>query len=397
MRRLLFACGVCLLFVAPTQADKPRPLDALAKVLADNDDVDVQKDVLRGMGEALAGRRNVTAPKGWSAVHKKLSASKDAEVRERVLALSVLFGDPQAMAALRKTAEDTKADAAARSRALQALVEKRAEGTPALLKKLLDDPKVVRPALRGLAAFAETDTPKLILERYGKLDAGAKSDALATLASRPAYALAMLDAVEKKRVSRTDVSAALARQVASLNDKKVSARLEAVWGSVRPASKDKEALLAKYRKLVSAKDLKKADRSAGRVLFEKTCANCHTLFGAGAKIGPELTGSQRANPEYVLRKVLDPHAEVPRDFQVTRLVLNSGRVIAGLIKMESDKVLVVQTPTEELRVPKSDVDTRERQRESLMPDNLLTPLKDQEVRELLAYLGGDGQVPLPKK
>jgi hypothetical protein len=324
------------LFVAPTEADKPRPLDALAKVLADNDDVDVQKDVLRGMGEALAGRRNVTAPKDWSAVHKKLSASKDAEVRERVLALSVLFGDPQAMAALRKTAEDTKADAGARSRALQALVEKRAEGTPALLKKMLDDPKVVRPALRGLAAFAETDTPKLILERYAKLDAGAKSDALATLASRPAYALAMLDAVEKKKVSRTDVSAALARQVASLNDKKVSARLEAVWGSVRPASKDKVALLAKYRKVVSANDLKKADRSAGRALFEKTCANCHTLFGAGAKIGPELTGSQRANPEYVLRKVLDPHAEVPRDFQVTRLVLNSGRVIAGLIKMESD-------------------------------------------------------------
>src|SRR4051794_13607076 len=397
MRRLLFACGVCLLFLAPTQADKPRPLDALAKVLADNDDVDVQKDVLRGMGEALAGRRNVTAPKGWSAVHKKLSASKDAEVRERVLALSVLFGDPQAMAALRKTAEDTRADAGARSRALQALVEKRAEGTPALLKKLLDDPKVVRPALRGLAAFAEADTPKLILERYGKLDAAAKADALATLASRPTYALAMLDAVEKKRVSRTDVSAALARQVASLNDKKVSARLEAVWGSVRPASKDKEALLAKYRKIVSAKDLKKADRSAGRALFEKTCANCHALFGAGGKIAPELTGSQRANPEYVLRKVLDPHAEVPLDFQVTRLVLNSGRVITGLIKMESDKVLVVQTLTEELRVPKSDVDTRERQRESLMPDNLLTPLKDQEVRELLAYLGGDAQVPLPKK
>jgi hypothetical protein len=180
MRRLLFACGVCLLFVAPTQADKPRPLDALARLLADSDDVDVQKDVLRGMGEALAGRRNVTAPKDWSAVHKKLSASKDAEVRERVLALSVLFGDPQAMTALRKTVEDVKADAGARSRALQTLVEKRAEGTAALLKKMLDDPKVVRPALRGLAAYAETDTPKLILERYGKLDAGATEDALAT-------------------------------------------------------------------------------------------------------------------------------------------------------------------------------------------------------------------------
>src|SRR5262249_60295083 len=129
------------------------------------------------------------------------------------------------------------------------------------------------------------------------------------------------------------------------NDKKVDGRLEAVWGSVRPAKKDREALLAKYRKIANDKDLKKADRSAGRVLFEKTCANCHALFGSGGKIAPELTGSQRANPEYVLRKVLDPNAEVPRDYQVTRIVLNSGRVITGLIKMESDKVLVVQTPT----------------------------------------------------
>jgi hypothetical protein len=31
-----------------------------------------------------------------------------------------------------------------------------------------------------------------------------------------------------------------------------------------------------------------------------------------------------------------------------------------------------------------------------MPEGLLTPLKDQEVRDLLAYLAGDGQVPLPK-
>jgi putative heme-binding domain-containing protein len=301
------------------------------------------------------------------------------------------------MAALKKTVEDAKADAGVRARALQTLVEKRAEGTPALLRKMLDDAKLVRPALRGLAAFAEKDTPKLILGRYAKLDAEAKADALATLASRPSYALAMLDAVEKKEVPRADVSAALARQIASLGDKKVSERLEAVWGSVRPAQKDKEALVAKYVKIASAKELKKADRSAGRALFEKTCASCHTLFGAGGKIAPELTGGQRKNPEYVLRKVIDPHAEVPRDYQVTKLVLTSGRTVRGLIKMESEKVLLVQTPTEEVRVQKSDVDVREKSRESLMPDGLLAPLNDRQVRELLAYLAGDDQPPLPKK
>ncbi len=386
-----------LLVTATGSADRSRPLDALVRVLAGSDDAAVQKDLLRGMSDALAGRRNLKAPAGWSALHRKLSASPDAEVRERAQALSVQFGDPQALAVLRKLVENPRADAGARQRALQTLVEHRAEGVPSLLRKALDDPKLLRPALRGLAAFDEPGTAAVVLRRYGKLDAAAKADALGTLASRPAYALALLDAIEKKQVPRADVSPFLARQLAALKDRRVHARLEAVWGSVRPASKEKALLLARYRQLAAKAVLKKANRSRGRAVFAKTCASCHTLFGEGAKIAPDLTGSQRANPEYVLHKVLDPHAEVPRDFQVTRLVLSSGRVLTGLVKQEFDKVLVVQTPTEEVRVQKSDIDTRERQKESLMPEGLLAPLKDAEVRDLLAYLAGAGQVPLPKK
>src|SRR5262249_15445631 len=58
---------VTLLATAPGPAAKPRPLDALVRVLADSDDPAVQKDILRGMGDALAGRRNLKAPAGWSA------------------------------------------------------------------------------------------------------------------------------------------------------------------------------------------------------------------------------------------------------------------------------------------------------------------------------------------
>jgi putative heme-binding domain-containing protein len=383
------------LLVAGAGAAKPRPLDALVRVLAQSNDVAVQKDILRGMGDALAGRRSVAAPVGWSAVHRKLSASPDAEVRERVLALSVLFGDPQALALLRKTVEDVKADSSARARALQTLVDKRAEGMAALLAKLLDDPPLARPALRGLAACGDERTPGLILKRYGKFDVAAKADAVGTLSSRPAYALALLDAVEKKQVPRGDLSAFTARQLAGLNDQKVTARLEAVWGSIRPASKDREKLLARYRKVATKDALKKANRSRGRALFEKTCATCHMLFGQGSKIAPDLTGSQRRNPEYILLKVVDPHAVVPHDYQTTRFVLSTGRIITGLVKQEFDKVLVVQTPTDEVRIQKSDIDRRDRQKESLMPEGLLAPLKDGEVRDLLAYLAGEGQVVLP--
>src|SRR5438067_10826748 len=82
---------------APNQG---RALAPLMRVLASSDDVAVQRDVLRGMCEALQGRRNVAAPQGWAAAFRKLASSPNREVREKALVLGLLFGDPQALAAL---------------------------------------------------------------------------------------------------------------------------------------------------------------------------------------------------------------------------------------------------------------------------------------------------------
>jgi hypothetical protein len=57
---------------------------------------------------------------------------------------------------------------------------------------------------------------------------------------------------------------------------------------------------------------------------------------------------------------------------------------------------VVQTPTEQVRVLKSDIEKRETKPISLMPEGILATLNDKQVRDLLAYLAGKGQVALPK-
>lgn len=386
-----------LLALLLVSADAPRPLDALTRVLATSADEAVQLDVLTGMAEALAGRKSIRAPAGWDAVHRRLSVARSAEVRRRVMQLSLLFGDPGALKELRRTAGDTKAPREDRAFALTALLDRADPETLPLVQRLIDDPDLGRAALRGLARFDEKATPSLVLDRYAKLDRDAKEDAVGTLASRPAWALALLDAIEKKRLPAADVSAYWARQMAALKDRQVSARLEAVWGTIRPAAKDRDALLKKYLKVAAPDRLAKANRSHGRALYAKTCASCHALFGEGGKIAPELTGSQRRNPEYILTKVLDPNATVPRDFQVTLIRTKRGRSITGVIKSDDGKVLVVQTPTEELRVAASDVADREPQRTSLMPENQLKGWPDADVRDLLAYLAGEEQVPLPKK
>jgi putative heme-binding domain-containing protein len=396
MRWLCFLLAL-LPLVAAAAAEKKNPLEALVVLLANTEDPAIQRDILRGISDAVVGRREMKAPKGWSAIHERLSKSSDEEIRERSMTLSVLFGDPGALKSLRTVLNDAKADAAARNRALAVLLDKRGDEMPALLRSLLDDPAVRSGAIRGLARFDDPMTPKELLERYAKWSADEKAEAIATLVSRSKYALAMLDAMEKKEIARGDLSSFQARQVAALKDAKVSERLNSVWGTLRPASKDKEKLLAKYRPLTTPQQRKNANLSLGRATFTKLCAQCHLLYGEGAKIGPDLTGSQRTNPEYILTKVLDPNAVVPADYQVSRIVTGAGRVVTGVVKQENEKQIVVQTPTEELRINKSDIEERSKLTLSLMPEGQLDPLSDLQVRDLLAYLAGDKQVPLPAK
>ncbi len=377
-------------------AEGPRVLEPLVRLLASSQNAEMQRDVLRGMHEGLQGQRQMAAPAGWAAVYRKLRAGTEREVRETVLQLSVLFGDPQALAELRRVAADPKADEEARRGALQALVDRRTEGLLPLLRDLLGDRVLRGPALRALAGYADAGTPALILHLYPSFNEAEKADAVATLASRPEYARALLDAMDKGRVPRRDLSVFTARQLLTLRDPRLTERLNKVWGTLRPPAKDKAALLARYQALVTSDHLKKADRSHGRLVFAKTCATCHTLFGEGAKIGPDLTGSQRANPEYVLTKVLDPSAVVARDYQMTLLTTADGRTLSGLVQEEDDKLVILQTPTELLRIRKADIEERQKSSLSLMPDGLLAPLSDAEVRDLIAYLAGPGPVSLPK-
>jgi putative membrane-bound dehydrogenase-like protein len=360
-------------------------LENLAQLLAKVEDDAVRADVLRGIGEAWQGVRQVPMPKSWPTAYARLSISAKDEVRDRAMLLATVFGDQQALASMKAMLVDSSAPVPARESALRTLLtQKNADLLPAL-QKLLDDAKLRGPALRGLAAFGEPSTPALILKHYGEFASSEKADALQTLASRPAYALALLDAVEAGQVPRRDVSAFTVRQIQSLKDKQVAQRLEKVWGVIRPASAEKAKLATRYKSLLTADTLKQADLANGRTLYNKTCASCHVLFGEGGKVGPEITGAQRGSLDYWLDNILDPSAVVPKEYQVTVFEMKDGRVVNGVL-LNDGEVVTIQTLNEVLRVPRGDIDTRSRSSLSLMPEGLFSNLSDTEVRDLIAYL-----------
>ena len=350
--------------------------------------------VLRGIQEGVKGRRRVAAPKAWAEAYEMLTQNRAPEVRRRATALAVVFGDAQAFAELRRRAGDTAGEPAERQAALRALLDAQDTRLAPLLQQLVADAALRGAALRGLASYDDPKTPEIILKAYASFNPAEKRDALGTLASRAGYGKALLDAVAAGKIAAADVPADLVRQLRNLNDKELTRRIGEVWGIVRSTAADKAKLMARYRQQLTRPAPGKPDLPLGRALFVKTCAQCHTLFGSGGKVGPELTGSNRANLDYLLENILDPSAVIPKEYAVTLIELKNGRVVTGIIRGETPAALSVVTANETLTVPRDEVAALTPSNISMMPEDLIKPLSDDQVRALVAYLQSPVQVPM---
>jgi putative heme-binding domain-containing protein len=369
-------------------------LDDWVGVIADADS-NAQADLLQGAREALHGRKTMAMPKSWPKAYTKFAESQSTAVREHATLIALVFDDPQALAHLQKVVRDRNAPAVERVASLEALIGKRIDKLAALLHDLLDDKVLRGAAIRGLAAVPDRDTAKLLLARYPRFTTEEKRDAVATLAARKETAAAMLGAMERKAIPSTDVSAFVARQLYSLNDKEISDRLRTVWGEIRDTPADKQKQLARWKSTLKPEYLKIADLSNGRLVFSKTCQSCHKLYGEGATIGPDLTGSQRGNLDYLLSNIIDPSAEVAKEYRMSVVATKNERIVTGIIVERTPARLVVQTATEKITIAAEDVDTIKDSQVSLMPDGQLDQLTREQVRDLIAYLSGKQQVAMP--
>ena len=396
-RVLFFLLAFALSLPNPLRAQDAEALSALVGVLKEVDDPAFHLDILKGISAALKGQRNIKMPKGWKEIAPKLAKSSNAEVQQLVQTLSLTFGSKAALDALRKVLVDGKANLADRQKALAALLEARDRGLPEVLRELLREKALRRDALRGLGAFEDLKTSSSILRIYAKLDAAGKRDALTTLASRVSFAKALMAAVTRGTVKANELPADIVRQLRAHRVKGINATLDKVWGVSRSTPAAKLAEIAKYKKLLETKVDRPDNLPRGRSVFQRTCAQCHKLYGEGGEIGPDITGSNRNNLDYLITNILDPNAEIPNDYRTTILRTKDNRVLVGVIHRSGGQSVTIATPAEVVTVAKRDVAAIDPQNFSMMPEGLVLALKEDELRDLVAYLRGSRQVALPEK
>ena len=373
--------------------DGAEALASLVQAVADSDDAAEQLELIAGMRQALQGQRQVAQPKNWAAAAAKAAKSSDENVRREATALGVTFGDKNAMASLRATVDSAGAGAEARRQALDALLRVKDPELLATLLKLLADQELREPALSGLALYDDPSVPGAVLAIYGDASPTAKRAALATLCSRPAYGVELLKAIEAKKIAAADLSGDLVRQLQNHKNADLDDLLANTWGQVRSTPADKAAMIVSLREMLKNPPAK-PDLQLGRAVFVKTCQQCHTLYGQGAKIGPDLTGSNRADVEYLLSNIVDPSSVISKDYQQTVILTIDGLVISGLVRSEDDKSVTIQTTTETIVVPKDEIEERQLSDASMMPDDQLKQYTPQHVASLFAYLQAKEQNPV---
>lgn len=366
-------------------------LTLLAQSLAESNE-SVRRELLSGMLRGLAGQRGVPLPDTWPAAFRTLTKSNDEAVLQQSIRLAMKFDDPNAAQSLTAIAMNSSNPSASRETAIESLVEARTPGFDASLLELLMDETVRQPVLKGLAAYRHPQTATRILELYTGFDEQARQQALLTLASRVDWASSLVAALELEQIKRNELTAFTARQIHSLGDEKLSAKLESLWGNVRPTDEQKRREIARLKRRLSSDELAHADLAAGRELFTKHCSNCHKFFGDGGDIGPDITGAQRTNLDYMLENLIDPNAAVSKDYQVEIIETIEGRVINGLIVNENDRTLTVQTVTEQIIIPVDDIDSRATSPKSIMPEGLLEPLSNREIRDLFGFLSNPNPI-----
>jgi len=351
--------------------------------------------LLTGIEDGLRGRRQVAMPAAWPKVFAALGSDVDPIVRSRAVGLGLIFGDPTARASLRRVLTDAGADVAQRQQALTALLKVKDPPLPATLHALVSDPRLGGLAVRGLSAYDDPATPDVLIKAYPSLGPSQRRDALNTLASRKASARSLLAAVEASRLPRIDLTADLVRQLRNLKDPDLNTEIIRVWGTIRETTGDRARQIAQRKAMLTARPTQAPDRSLGRAIFARVCQQCHTLFEVGRQVGPDLTGSNRADLDYVLSNVLDSSALIGKDYLAHVIATTDGRVLTGIIRAEDKDTITLLTANDTIILPKSEIEERRASEQSMMPDDLWKSLSDHEIRSLVLYLASPAQVPLP--
>jgi putative membrane-bound dehydrogenase-like protein len=332
---------------------------ALARVLGDSD-----AEVAR---EAVATLRALPLPKGQNEAVTvpllKIAGDTKAPDTVRLTALASVPGglpaiDPALFSylAARLALEEPVAN-----RNLAADVLTRAVLTPAQQIALAD-------VMKGLGPM---EVDRLLAAFEKGTDEGVGLHLLTVLKASPARAGLRAGAVKSrlaKYSSRVRQEAEALADLLNVDADRQRAKLEQLLGGIAGG-----------------------DIRRGQAVFNSTkaaCSSCHAVGYVGGKVGPDLTriGGIRSDRD-LLESIVFPSMTFVRGYEPVVVTTKKGKSVSGVLRRDAaDEVVIAINATEEVHVPRDDVEDLQPGKVSIMPAGLDQQLSPQDLADLVAFL-----------
>ncbi|MBI3819402.1 MAG: DUF1080 domain-containing protein [Planctomycetes bacterium] len=159
------------------------------------------------------------------------------------------------------------------------------------------------------------------------------------------------------------------------------------------------------KKLVSGKtlppieDLAKISgtpRGGQKIFFSDVaqCSKCHTYFGRGGDIGPDLSQIRtKYQKPALLDAILNPSAGIAHGYETWILTLKNNQTIAGFIIADGETVVIKDTQGQRHVIARADIAERDMQKISAMPEGVALGLEPAQIADLAEFLLTDRAAP----
>jgi putative heme-binding domain-containing protein len=134
----------------------------------------------------------------------------------------------------------------------------------------------------------------------------------------------------------------------------------------------------------------KGDAVRGKAVFlspTAACSACHEHSGQGRSVGPALTGvGEKLGREALFDAILNPGAAIAFGYTPWVIMTKDQQVYTGFILSDGDSVVLRDVAGQTRIVKKDQIEQKEKQPGSLMPDNIALGMTPQDLVDLVQFL-----------
>jgi putative membrane-bound dehydrogenase-like protein len=346
--------------------------------------------LIRGMDKALEGKQLKAVPKE---LEKSLAGLRTLQPSPLLVQFGLRLGSSDAYDLALEMILDSKISDPDRIRTIETLGQIANPACIPVLERLLTESKsnaIRLAALGALQGFPDPSVSIRLLSNYQSFSGDLRSRAQSFLLSRPTSALLFLQIVDSGKVDSKEVTLDQLRRLVLYENREIKDLVAKHWGQV--AAPPPGAKVARINSILHLLGQGLGNATLGKALFQKHCASCHTLFGEGAKIGPDLTSSDRKNRNFLATSIVDPSAIIRPEFMAHAVTTTDGRVLNGIIvERGPSSITLVDSKTDRTVLASNQIESLEPSPVSLMPEGIIDPLDDQQIRDLFSYLQSENQ------